>query len=296
MSPIRRKFIDYLRLRGLAEATVRNYDQYVSLCARHAGRSPLKLTHADIGRYLLHMKEKHRCAPKTINLAFYSLRSFCTRFLPGKRIMAGFSRMKEPVNVPLVLSRKEIERLTASCPNIKTRALITLLYSSGIRVGECSRLLLSDVDSDRMTLRITQGKGGRDRFAVLSKRALVLLRKYYRTAKPRRWLFENRKHTLPLTRRRIQQVVSMAGKDARIAKPVSSHILRHSFATHLLEAGKPLQGIQLLLGHTTIRSTIVYTHVSVQLLNSIGSPYDEPERHEGKKQDAACEAFLGSVE
>lgn len=295
MSLIRRKFIDYLRLKGFAEATVSNYVQYVFLCARHFNRSPLKLTHSDIGRYLLYMKEVKHCAPKSINLAFYSLRNFYARFLPRKRIMAGFSRMKEPVKIPYVLSREEIERLTASCADLKSRAIVSLIYSSGIRVGECLRLRISDVDSTRMVLRISPGKGGRDRFAVLSKRALVLLRKYYRVIRPKLWLFENLRHTLPLTKRRIEQVVSMAGKNARITKPVSPHMLRHSFATHLLEAGKPLQAIQVFMGHSTIRTTAQYTHVSVKLLNSIGSPFDEPERPETMEQNMACDMFLDSV-
>lgn len=276
MSAVRQQFIDHLKLKGYSPATIRNYVQCLSLCAHHFNRSPLKLTHDDIGRYLLHLKEVRHYAPKTINQIFYSLRSFYSHFMPGSSIMAGYGRMKEPVKVPSVLSRAEIESLISTTGNIKTKAVITLLYSSGIRLAECANLKITDVDSNRMVLRINQGKGGRDRFAVLSVRALVLLREYYRAVRPKHWLFENNRHTLPLARRRIQQLVQEAGKQAGIKKRVSPHILRHSFATHMLEAKKPLQAIQAFLGHTTIRTTVRYAHVSVELLNSIGSPFDEP--------------------
>ena len=282
MSEVRRQFIDHLKLKGYSPATVRNYVLCVSLCARHFNRPPLELSHEDIGRYLLHLKETRRYAPKTINLTFYSLRSFYAHFLPESRIMEGYGRMKEPLKVPLVLGLKEIETLIASCGNLKTKAVVTVLYSSGIRLGECAGLKIADVDRDRMALRINQGKGGRDRFAVLSERALIILREYYRAVRPKLWLFENRRHTQPLTRRRIQQLVHESGKRAGIKKPVSPHILRHSFATHLLEAGVPIQAIQILLGHSSIRTTVQYAHISVELLKSIGSPFDRPEK--GREQ------------
>jgi integrase/recombinase XerD len=275
MSPVRQRFIDCLRLKGFSEATVRDYVQCISLFARHFNRPPLELTHEDIGQYLLHLKEVKHYAPKTINQVFYSLRSFYSHFIPGRDIMAGYRRMKEPFKIPDVLSKDEVELLIRLCTDFKTKALITVLYSSGIRLGECAGLKISDVDSSRMVLRITHGKGGKDRFAVLSERALLILREYYLAIRPKHWLFENNSHTLPLARRRIQQLVQIAAKIARIRKPVTPHILRHSFATHLLEAGKPLQAIQAFLGHTSIRSTVQYAHVSVELLNSIGSPFDE---------------------
>lgn len=275
MSLVRQQFINKLKLRGFSNVTIQHYVSCVSLCARYFNRPPLELTHEDIGRYLLYLKEVKHNAPKTINLSFYSLRSFYSHFMPDSNIMTGYRRMKEPVKIPDVLSKDEVESLVKYCTDLKTKALLTVLYSSGIRLGECAGLKISDVDSSRMVLRINQGKGGKDRFAVLSERALLLLREYYRVIRPKHWLFENNRHTRPLARRRIQQLVQIAGKIARIKKSVTPHILRHSFATHLLEAGKPLQAIQAFLGHTSIRTTVQYAHVSVSLLNSIGSPFDE---------------------
>lgn len=275
MSPARQQFIEALKLRGFSEITIKNYVQCVALYARHFNRSPLELTHEDIGRYLLHLKEVKHYAPRSINQIFYSLRSFYSHCLPGNTIMAGYKRMKEPVNIPDVLSKEEVETLVASCSNLKTKAVVAVLYSSGIRLAECAALKIADVDKNRKVFRIVHGKGGKDRFAVLSERARLLLHEYYRVFKPKIWLFENQGHTGPLDRRHIERIVQVAGQVAGIKKPVTPHILRHSFATHMLESGKPLQAIQVLLGHTTIRSTVRYTHVSAEMLNSIGSPFDE---------------------
>ena len=191
--------------------------------------------------------------------------------------------MKEPFKVPEVLSKEEIEALVASCTDIRTRAIITVLYSSGIRLGECASLKITDVDSDRMVLRINSGKGGRDRYAVLSQRALVLLRQYYRSFRPKHWLFENRKRSQPILKRRTQQLVHDAGIRAGIKKPVAAHILRHTFATHLLEAKIPLPVIQHFMGHTNISTTVKYSHVSSEMLKSVGSPFDAPKKPAEKR-------------
>jgi site-specific recombinase XerD len=198
--------------------------------------------------------------------------------------MDGFSRMKEPLKIPQVLSKEEVETLIATANSLKVKALLAVFYSSGIRLAECAALKITDIDSKRMVIRIEKGKGQTDRFAVLSQRALLILRDYYRQIRPKNWLFENKFRTKPLNRRHIQQMVSTAAKRAGIKKKVSPHILRHSFATHLLEAGKPLQAIQRFLGHATIRTTVQYTHVSSELLNSVGSPFDDQNAAEGRPQ------------
>jgi len=281
MSLARQQFIDKLKLKGLSDVTIKDYVLNVSLCARHFNRSPLELTHEDIGRYFLHLKEVKHNTPKTINQVFYSLRSFYRHLMQDSAIMEGYGRMKEPVKIPKVLSKEEVETLVDSCADLKTKAVIAVLYSSGIRLAECAALKVTDVDKHRMVLRIVHGKGGKDRFAVLSERTRLLLREYYRRFRPKYWLFENRRHTRPLDRRQIQRIVQVAGLVAGIKKNVTPHILRHSFATHMLESGKPLQGIQVFMGHTTIRSTVRYTHVSSKLLNSMGSPFDEKKPKNG---------------
>jgi site-specific recombinase XerD len=188
--------------------------------------------------------------------------------------MAGLGRMKEPMKIPNVLSREEIERLISATYNLKEKALITLMYSSGIRLSECANLKISDVDKERMVLHIFHGKGGKDRLAILSIRAQLILREYYKMYRPKVWLFENKKHTVKLLGRQIQQFVHDAGISAGIKKAVSPHVLRHSFATHLLEDGVPLQVIKELMGHTNISTTALYTHVSTTLLKIAGSPFD----------------------
>lgn len=276
MSKVREQFIRYLKLKGYSDVTVDHYVKNLALLSRHFNKCPLTISHDEVGAYLLHLREKKHLAPKTINLTLYSLRSFYGFFLPKSDVMAGYTRMKEPRKVPAVLSREEVERLIHCSSDLKTKAIITLMYSSGIRLAECAGLRIEDVDSKRMVLHIRRGKGGHSRFAVLSARALETLREYYRAYKPVSFLFENRRHTQPLLRRRIQQLVQETGIAAGIKKRVCPHILRHSFATHLIEDGKQLQAVQHFLGHTSIRTTVQYSHISAELLHSIGSPFDKP--------------------
>lgn len=190
--------------------------------------------------------------------------------------MAGLGRMKEPMKIPNVLCREEIERLISATYTLKEKAVVTLMYSSGIRLSECANLRIVDVDRNRMVLRIIHGKGGKDRLAVLSERARLILREYYKMYRPKIWLFENNKRTCKLLNRQIQHFVHDAGISAGINKNVSPHILRHSFATHLLEDGVPIQVIKELMGHTNINTTAKYTHVSSALLKTVGSPFDRP--------------------
>lgn len=275
MTPLRQKFIDYLHLRGFSERTISNYTHCVGAFAKFYNRSPLELSHSDISDFFLHLRNEKHFKPKTINQYLYSFKSFFKHFKPSSNIMEGFYRMKEPLTIPEILSKSEIEKLLETAPNLKSKCVMAILYSSGIRLAECSLLKITDVDNTRMVLRIECGKGAKDRNAVLSKRTLFLLREYYKKYKPKYWLFENRRGDRPLNRRRIHQIVQETAELANIKKKVTPHILRHSFATHLLEAGKPLQAIQRFLGHANIRTTVIYTHVSSDLLNSIGSPFDE---------------------
>ena len=141
MSPVRQQFINHLKLKGFSKVTIINYVRSVSLCAKHFNRSPLELTHNDIGSFLLHLKDVKHFAPKTINQIFYSLRSFYSHFLPDKNIMDGYGRMKEQVKIPDILSKEEVEKLIAECKDLKSKAIIAIIYSSGIRVSECSNTL-----------------------------------------------------------------------------------------------------------------------------------------------------------
>ncbi len=274
MTKLRSQFIQHLELRGYAAKTIRNYIQCVSQCSRYFNRSPLTLSHNDIIEYLTYLKRERKLAVRTWNLHYYSIKSFYDHFQPQSNIMHGLKRMKEPVCRPEVLSKEEVEQIIAIAHPLKVKAIIAVLYSAGIRLAECAFLKISDIDSKRMVIRIEKGKGKKDRYAVLSHRTLTLLREYYKKYRPQHWLFENPSKEKPISNRRIHDYVRIMSRESGVRKHVTAHILRHSFATHLLEAGKPLTVIQELLGHADVKTTTMYTHVSAALLHETGSPFD----------------------
>ena len=276
MSTLRSDFIAHLQLRGFSERTVRNYIDGVSRYARFFGKSPLELTPEDVKSYLLHLRNVRHLAIRTINLHMYSIKSFYEHFVPDRNMMGDIRRMKEPQSYPVVLSRQEVCAMIDSAPNLKIKAVVALLYSSGIRLNECVTLKMSCIERDRRIIRIINGKGGKDRVAVLSDKALAIIGDYWRQYRPTVYLFEGYTPGQALTQRRYQDYVGEAAKRAGVTKHVSPHILRHSFATHLLEDGVPLRIIQDMLGHACVTTTTMYTHVSAELLNKVGSPFDAP--------------------
>jgi len=192
---------------------------------------------------------------------------------PDSDVMGQVRRMKQPVSVPVILSRSEVDRLMNAAENLRAKAIIAVLYSSGLRLAECAALKLTDIDGNRKVIHVRRGKGQKDRFALLAKKTHVLLRRYYREYRPQQWLFENRYKSV-LSCRAIQKIIHDTGKYAGLTKPVSPHLLRHAFATHLLEAGTQLQVIQELLGHADIKTTVRYTHVSAKFAAEVTSPFD----------------------
>jgi site-specific recombinase XerD len=217
-------------------------------------------------------------------LEIKALKIFFTLMAPGSTIMNGITYLKCPKYLPVVLDRDEVKRLIDHIPNLKCKTAVTLLYSSGLRLSECLNLKPHHIESSHMKIRIEQGKGKKDRYAILSQRALELLRTYYRICRPSVWLFESRGRRMPLHCTTIGKAIEHAARRANIAKHVTPHTLRHSFATHLLENGAPLQVIQHLLGHSNIRTTIIYTHVRSALLDKVVSPLDTLY----DKSDAPC--------
>jgi len=276
MTKLRSDFIVSLQLKGYAQNTIDNYVHAVALYARYFGKSPLELTADDVERYLMYLLKVKHLGIRTINLHMYSIRSFYDHFLPEKNLMAKVFRMKEPQYLPNVLSREEVASMLQVAANLKIKAIITLLYSSGLRLSECALLKLAHIDRSRMVLNIIQGKGGKDRTAVLAEKAAPLLIEYWRQYRSTTYLFEGYTKGEPLSRRRYQDYVVSTAKKAKITKHVTPHTLRHSFATHLLEDGVPLRVIQQMLGHADVATTTLYTHVSSELLRSTGSPFDKP--------------------
>jgi integrase/recombinase XerD len=274
MSALREEFIERCQLKGLSKKTIRTYVDVVAKLSRYHNRSPLELSTKDIRKFCLHEVNVRKRAPRTVNVQLGALKTFYNLMKPGSTVMKGVPRMKCPRYLPVVLDSKEVGRLINAISNLKHKAAVTLLYSSGLRLGECVMLKPHHIESSRMKIRVEQGKGKKDRYTILSQNALDLLRTYYRVCKPRVWLFERPGKPMHLHPTSIQKVVEKAALIARINKHVTPHTLRHSFATHLLEKNVPLQVIQQLLGHSSIKTTIIYTHVTLSMLDRVISPLD----------------------
>jgi integrase/recombinase XerD len=275
MSLLRDKFISYLQLKGFTKATVRNYLQSVKQFQDWLGKSPVHVCRESAHRYLDYLKNGKKLAPRTMNIHIYALKRFCDFFLPESDIMDPFSRMRTPKYQPRIISAAEAQTLIDAAPNLKAKAIITTLYSAGLRINECLNLKITDIDSKRMVIHVF-GKGQRERYALLSPITLELLRTYYRKYRPLDYLFPGYKPNAPLSTTAAARVIRTTARSAGIPTHVTAHVLRHSFATHLLERGESLLVIQKLLGHANLATTALYTQVSAQMMQQVKSPLDQP--------------------
>ena len=276
MTPLRASFIAHLHLKGYSDKTQRNYLQPGIQFSRWLKRSPDTLTKDELHQYLLHLKLERQLAIRTLNIHIYALKCFCEFVLPEANFMAPYKRLKEPKHFPDILNREEIRSVIDIEQNLKYKAIISTIYSSGIRLEECVNLNITDVDSKRMVIHVRHGKGGKDRITVLSPYTLKILRDYWQKFKPRSCLFEGNVRGKRIGRRTVEEIVAVAGFKTGLRRRLKAHSLRHSFATHLLEDGVPIQVIQRLLGHSRLDTTNMYTHVSTDLLTNVKSPLDTP--------------------
>jgi integrase/recombinase XerD len=273
MTQLRQQFIDQMRLNHLADRTIISYVGTVAKISQHFGCSPLILTKEQIHHYLLFLQCERKLKPSTIGLVADTLKTFYRLMAPDNKVMEGCPKIKKSHAIPLVLSREEVDRIIAAIKNLKHRALAMLLYSAGLRLGEVIALRPVHIESARMKVRVEHGKGNRDRYTILSEKALQTLRIYFLAFKPKEWLFEGR-NGKQYSHRSVGKIIADATKNAGIQKKVSPHTLRHSFATHLLEAGVALPVIQKLLGHSSIKTTMIYLHVTEPLVDRVKSPFD----------------------
>lgn len=263
-----------LRLLNYSPGTIKTYLQHMTEFVRHFGRSPSELGREDIINYLLHMTEERKVSATYRDQAVSALKFFYGKVLNKRIIIEQLPRPKKEIKMPSVLSEKEVSRLFQVLRNRKHLAILMLLYSSGMRVSEVVRLKPEDIDTDRHLIKVRGGKGRKDRYTVLSDRALDVLRDYYLSWRPEYYLFPGSKKGSHLSTRSVQSVVFEARKRSGIKKKFSTHVLRHSFATHLLENGTDLRYIQELLGHKSARTTQIYTHVTRRDIARIVSPLD----------------------
>ena len=233
-----------------------------------------RLRQREVEAYLVHLAEERQLAWNTRSLITNGLRFFYHTTLGRTRMGFAIPRPKTPAQLPEILSREEVARILSRPTNCKHRMLLMTAYAAGLRVSELVRLRVRDLDSDRMTIRVEQGKGARDRYTLLSPRLLEELRAYWRAARPQPWLFPSQRGGHPVSVSCAQRVWGRAKRDARVTKRGGIHALRHAFATHLLEAGTDLHTIQRLLGHRHLGTTMVYFHLARKTLAERSSPLD----------------------
>jgi site-specific recombinase XerD len=264
--------------------------QRVKKFAAFLGRSPATATLEDVRRYRLHLASSGAGTP-TINGTVATLRFFFNVTLDRADLAKHLSFVHEPRKLPVVLSPEEVVRFLEAAPSIKYKAALSVAYGAGLRVSEVVSLKISDVDSKRMMLRVEQGKGRKDRHAMLSPALLKLLRDWYRIARPQGWLFPGQDPINPLTTRQLTRACHAAAHMAEITKCVTPHTLRHSFATHQLEQKNDIRVIQVLLGHAKLDTTALYTHVATNTIREIISPLDRltPLMPKKDKKDEAKE-------
>jgi len=274
ISPLRRRMIEDMTIRKLAPKTQHDYVQRVKDFAAFLSRSPATASKEDVRRYQLHLASNGAHTPK-INSTVSALRFFFDVTLDRADLAKQASFVREPRKLPIVLSPEEVARLLEAAPGIKYKAALSVAYGAGLRAAEVISLKVSDIDSQRMLIRVEQGKGRKDRYVMLSPHLLELLRAWWKAAHPCGWLFPGGRNPVqPLTTRQLNRACHEAAEAARIGKKVSMHTLRHSFATHLLEQNIDIRVIQVLLGHAKLDTTALYTRVATKTIQQIMSPLE----------------------
>lgn len=274
ISPLRRRMIEDMRVRNLSSATQQAYICAVIKFSRHFGRSPDCLGLEEVRAFQVHLVSTG-VSWSLFNQIVCGLRFFYEVTLGRKAMPQRIPYARQPRKLPVVLSAEEVVRVLQAIPNLKSRTALITVYAVGLRVSEVARLKVrGDIDSQRMVIRIEQGKGAKDRYVMLSPQLLKILRTYYQIARPRHWLFPGRTEELPIGPKTLQVACRGARKTAGLSKRVTVHTLRHSFATHLLENGTNLRVIQALLGHAHLSTTELYTQVATHLISEVESPLD----------------------
>jgi site-specific recombinase XerD len=269
------RFRRELRLRNYSQKTIKAYTSCLRSFVRfHLPRHPRELSGEDIKRYLLHLVEEEGFEASSVNQVLNALRFLYVELYGMQMVLGGVSRPRKERKLPVVLSIRDVGEIFQATANLKHRLLLLLTYSAGLRVSEVVRLRIEDLDSVRGVVRIRSGKGGKDRYALYSTSMVPLVGEYLARYQPREWLFEGEERARPYSIRSAQAIFEKAVEKAGIRKDVSIHSLRHAFATHLLESGTDIRIIQQLLGHSSVKTTEIYTHVSRQLLAQVRSPVE----------------------
>jgi integrase/recombinase XerD len=275
MTKLRERMIGDMKLRSFADTTIQTYTRIVGDFACYFHRSPERLGPEDVRQYLLHAIEVKRLAWTTYQVYRAALKFIYTRTLKQRWFDLEVPKPKVRRKLPRVLSQEDIARVLNATTNLKHRAILATLYGAGLRRAEVRTLKVSDIDSKRMVIHIREGKGRVPRQVTLSPKLLELLSVYWRWRKPKDWLFPSARYPeRPIDLSGIFGICEDAAKKVGLEKRLAPHVLRHSYATHLLEAGTDLRVIQLLLGHADLETTARYLHVSKKTLSATASPLD----------------------
>ena len=281
MTRLRKMMLEELRRRNFSPVTVKNYIDTVERFAKHFGRPPDQLGLDEIRGYQTYLLEERKLGVRTVAHHTAGLRFFYCKTLRRNYPIEELPYPKKPRELPIILTQEEAVRLIDSASNLFHRAMLMTLYSTGVRRAEMCSLKVENIDSERMLVHVRCGKGRRDRSVPLSLQLLETLRAYYRWMKPKTYLFpgshRNWRIDKPVTTKVPWVACREAAERAGIDKPVSPHLLRHSFATHLLEQGADLPTLQALLGHTELKATSIYLHLSERHLKAAGTPIDQTE-------------------
>jgi site-specific recombinase XerD len=288
MTQLREQMIRAMELKNLSANTQRAYLAAVTGLAKHYKQSPVKITVKMIEDYLLYLKNDKGNAPNSCGSVLTGLRFFYQN-VAQKQISVDYSLRKKPRKLPSVLTMEQVWKLICAPQNLKHHLILMTTYSAGLRASEVIGLKAEHIDSERMLIKVQNGKGKKDRYTLLSEKLLAQLRCYYRKYRPKTYLFPSsfkKKKNKPLSYEAVRLIYEKARNKAGVKKGEGIHTLRHSFATHLLEAGYDIRKIQVLMGHSRLSTTMIYLHVSRETLSKIPSPLDLIDTKHAKKEDS----------
>jgi integrase/recombinase XerD len=274
ISPLRQRMIDDMTVRNFAPNTMLAYLKQVSYFAQHFGRSPDRLGPEEIRNYQIYLAKERKVGISSRTVAVSALRFLYHVTLKQDRIIEMIPFPKQEYSLPVIVSPEEVLRLLEAAPSLTHHVIFSTMYGTGLRVSEALHLRVPDLDSQRMMIRIEQGKGHRDRYVPLSSKLLELLRTYWRKLRPQPWLFPRQFPNQPLRREAVRDAIARASERAGLKKHISPHSLRHAYAVHLLEAGTDIRKIQLLLGHRSLSTTARYLRLATTTVCATTSPLD----------------------
>jgi integrase/recombinase XerD len=274
MTPLRQRMTDDMEIRNLAHNTQLSYLQQVSSLAKYYQRSPETLGPEEIRAYQVHATTERKLSPGSLCIIASALRFLYKVTLKREWVDAEIQLPKKPFQLPVILSREEVAHFLESIASSKHRTILVTAYAAGLRISEATRLRITDIDSQRMMIRVEQGKGQKDRYVMLSLQLLEILRAYWKATRPKDWLFPGDIPGRPITTDAVEQACQKARRVSGIKKPITPHSLRHAFATHLLESGTDVRKIQLLMGHRSLATTSRYLKVATTTVCATTSPFD----------------------